>query len=409
MFSFQLRLPGDSPLVTKVHADLSEADSVVICSPWIGEPNLCAALVSLSNDDIPVTVYTQLSNPGSDPNCLTQLLEGGVTVRVWGTNLAETFHPKVYFLTGEDGGIAWIGSANMTRNGMHRNIESMIRLQLEDDEVHRWTQEMERLDPYCDDLTEGMIDTYRAAMRHIADAEALMEESTSVAGFRSIAPVAVDPIAPGDSPLMRWAWNDYYMAIISDEDRKAQAEGIIDTIGTIRGVLRTRPPWTQDNLDVIFGVHDGFLGDLSRNLKPDEDHWKFPRVQEALHEICIAPMFWGSRPQDAMDGFLALTARPKIGCSTASKFGAILAPDSLCVVNKKSKERAGILAGRGDVDASSEAFAGYRSFHERIWTTPWYTSKEPSDPQERRFWCHRVAILDVFLADFMDAPEIDHP
>jgi hypothetical protein len=58
----------------------------------------------------------------TDPDALTRLKDDGVDVRLMVT-YSGVFHPKVFWLEGESTSLVWIGSNNLTRDGLVNNIE----------------------------------------------------------------------------------------------------------------------------------------------------------------------------------------------------------------------------------------------------------------------------------------------
>lgn len=398
----QLQWPGAKTcFATLLNKDFEDATKIWITSPWLSDQIFCKLLVAMvQQESTSVKILTQIKDGQSEPDCLQLLCQGGVELLVWGTNHPQFFHPKIYLFSYPDRWIAWIGSANLTSNGLRRNIESMVRLELNSDEFRQWEKSLESLERYCRPLTEELIEKYRDERKQLVEATELVDDIQSDSLIHHLAPVEVDAVSSTDSPLLRWTWSEFVRSINQDPKRKEQSIGIMNAIKDMRAVLLSSPPWSEDKVKRIFGLEGGYLGNLIKNYSSNIQLFSDVVFQRKIHAIAKAPAYWKNN-HDAFDGFIDLTKLHQFGCSTASKFAAVLAPGSITVINKKSRVRAGYLAHQSSLESSHNEYEGFRRFHELIWKTSWHQSQPPKDVFEHQIWEHRSALLDVFLADFM--------
>jgi hypothetical protein len=75
----------------------------------------------------------------TDPEALRQMVQDEILVRVM-TNYSGIFHPKVLWLSGARRNAIWIGSNNLTGDGLLQNIEfsTLIKSDQENPDLLRW-------------------------------------------------------------------------------------------------------------------------------------------------------------------------------------------------------------------------------------------------------------------------------
>ena len=81
----------------------------------------------------------------TDPRALEEIQQEGIEVRIM-LNYNGIFHPKVVWLAGRNKHIVWVGSNNLTRDGLLNNIEFALLIQSKQTpgKLQRWTQSLKK-------------------------------------------------------------------------------------------------------------------------------------------------------------------------------------------------------------------------------------------------------------------------
>ncbi|QJR14659.1 phospholipase D-like domain-containing protein [Usitatibacter palustris] len=108
--------------------------------------------------------YVGTDHAITDAEAMRAMVEDGVSVRVM-TNYTGVFHPKVVWLQGAKKNWVWIGSNNLTRDGLLNNVEfaALIKSSVVPRTLKRWAQEVhdgstEATDELLDDYENERID-----------------------------------------------------------------------------------------------------------------------------------------------------------------------------------------------------------------------------------------------------------
>jgi hypothetical protein len=114
--------------------------------------------------------YVGTDHALTDPDAIRQMREDGVTIRVM-TTYNGVFHPKVYWLSGPHNDLVWVGSNNLTRDGLLQNIEfsTLIKSQKENPDLRRW---FDRVDSASELMTDAHLSNYEAERRAFASKRA---------------------------------------------------------------------------------------------------------------------------------------------------------------------------------------------------------------------------------------------
>lgn len=96
----------------------------------------------------------------TDPIALEQIGKDGIDVRLM-IEYNGIFHPKVVWLQGSKRHIVWVGSNNLTRDGLLNNIEFalLVRAQKAPTALNRWAREIEKAGAI---LTPDLLKSYRS-------------------------------------------------------------------------------------------------------------------------------------------------------------------------------------------------------------------------------------------------------
>ncbi len=106
-----------------------------------------------------VFAYVGTDHAITDPEGLKAMADDGVTVRLM-SNYRGVFHPKVVWLDHSTRCRVWIGSNNLTRDGLINNIEFAAMIQSDDapQELRKWADEIHA---GSITLTEDNLSSYR--------------------------------------------------------------------------------------------------------------------------------------------------------------------------------------------------------------------------------------------------------
>ena len=106
-----------------------------------------------------VILYVGTDHALTDPTALDQISKEGVKVRLM-LRYNGVFHPKVMWLQGEERHIAWVGSNNMTRDGLQNNIEFGLLVESEGfpNELRRWAKAIRKAST---EMTPALLRSYQ--------------------------------------------------------------------------------------------------------------------------------------------------------------------------------------------------------------------------------------------------------
>ena len=123
-----------------------------------------------------VTLYVGTDHALTDPSALEQISEDGVSVRLL-VRYSGVFHPKVLWLRGKEKHIAWVGSNNLTRDGLQNNIEFALLVEAGTvpEELHRWAKLVRE---GSEKLTPALLRSYEKQRREFEAARAQAKLTT---------------------------------------------------------------------------------------------------------------------------------------------------------------------------------------------------------------------------------------
>ena len=107
-----------------------------------------------------VVAYIGTDHAITDPDCLKEMCKDGVAVHIM-KNYRGVFHPKVVWLNRPAQCQVWIGSNNLTRDGLLNNIEFAATIQSDSapQELQKWA---DGVDAGSIMLTEKNLESYRS-------------------------------------------------------------------------------------------------------------------------------------------------------------------------------------------------------------------------------------------------------
>jgi len=109
-------------------------------------------------------VYAGTDHALTDPDALRAMLSDGVEVRVMRT-YHGIYHPKLFWLLGDQTHRVWVGSNNITREGLLHNVEfaTLIKADQSSPELDRWFQEVHNASEPFDEQLVRSYETERRA------------------------------------------------------------------------------------------------------------------------------------------------------------------------------------------------------------------------------------------------------
>lgn len=112
----------------------------------------------------------------TDPSALKQISRDGVDVRVM-LKYHGVFHPKVVWLRGNRKHVVWVGSNNLTRDGLSNNVEfaMLVRAHKIPRSLSRWTRSIESSSAT---LTRDLLKSYESQRQKFEALRAQAETTT---------------------------------------------------------------------------------------------------------------------------------------------------------------------------------------------------------------------------------------
>ena len=112
----------------------------------------------------------------TDPSALSQISLDGVDVRLM-LEYHGIFHPKVVWLKGSKRHIVWVGSNNLTRDGLLNNVEFalLVRARKTPTALNRWANSIESAST---NLTPDLLESYESQRRNFENERAKAKSAT---------------------------------------------------------------------------------------------------------------------------------------------------------------------------------------------------------------------------------------
>lgn len=107
-----------------------------------------------------VLLFVGTDHAITDPSALEQIGKSGIDVRLM-IEYNGIFHPKVVWLQGSRRHLVWVGSNNLTRDGLLNNVEFalLVRAQKAPAALNRWAREIKKASAI---LTPDLLDSYKS-------------------------------------------------------------------------------------------------------------------------------------------------------------------------------------------------------------------------------------------------------
>ncbi len=365
--------------------------SVDIATAWVSDAPAVKLLLS-EGVKAAVRIVVGIGGYNTDPVALKRLgTHPNVTLKIYGKAEPPLFHPKLYLFRHAHWRRVLIGSMNLTNAGATANTESMLSF---DDKLRRADQEFERFwnAPSAVPFSQFDIADYEAKRRAVLAA-------VKEAGAADVldADVAESAESKIEMDALREDWNTYVSEL------KRNPDGLEDHLR----VLRVRQgfvsrDWsqdlTEDELAILYGKSPyyafGRLNPVKQaQFQGPEGRSRRRELGAALQSAATLQGFQGPLVAGLVRRLLAVHT---VGPALATRLLILARPDLFVVVNKKSFQG---LRERFDLFVSNENFdpAEYVKLLQKIHTTGWYQSTEPSETFEREIWQARAAMVDPLV------------
>jgi hypothetical protein len=116
--------------------------------------------------------YVGTDHAITDPDAIRQMQRDKIDIRVM-TTYSGIYHPKVFWLAGTRKDLVWVGSNNLTRDGLVQNIEfsTLIRSHQENPDLRNW---FEHVHAASEPFSESLLRNYEGERRLFAAQRAAM-------------------------------------------------------------------------------------------------------------------------------------------------------------------------------------------------------------------------------------------
>lgn len=145
-----------------------------------------------------ITLIVGTDHAITDPSALKWIHDDGIEVRLM-IDYQGVFHPKVLWLQGENNHIVWVGSNNLTRDGLLNNVEFaiLVKSKTVPKDLRQWTQSVESGSTL---LTQELLDSYES-QRNDFESQRARSKATTFTWRQKSEPkkgTKVTPVVAGD-------------------------------------------------------------------------------------------------------------------------------------------------------------------------------------------------------------------
>ena len=125
-----------------------------------------------------LTMYAGTDHGITDPDALSAMSSSGINVRVMRT-YSGVYHPKVIRLSGPKNDVIWVGSNNLTRDGLLNNIEFAVMIEgiAVPPSFLEWSK---KIHAGSTPITEAILDSYRQERTTFEKSRAATKSTTFI-------------------------------------------------------------------------------------------------------------------------------------------------------------------------------------------------------------------------------------
>ena len=313
----------------------------------------------------------------------------------------KLFHPKVYLFHHGDRVSVLVGSHNLTSHAMSKNIEASILLEGSStaDPLAQVMRFMEQTKKYSREIPEFLYG-YEALWNQKKEAREALS---------SYEPPAKPEVSAEVPPPDGLTWNQF---LNETRTRHPKAfEQRLQLLEKTRNLFENHANFAAiespaerkliagtmgKKTRIVNGVDTGVFGQMSGNGEFAKIVIQKPeRLSLALDKV---PGSGGVTRED-YSAYVKLFRKAFAGSSrgggvpTATRLLAMKRPDYFVCLDGKNKKS--ICAQLGIARSHVNLDTYWDMIIEPLMLTPWWTSAEPVDDQERRVWSGRMAMLDA--------------
>lgn len=379
-----------------------EYDSIDLAAAWCGDPKHALPYKQLERLGLAVRATIGVSFEQTHPEGIRWLMGIASDVRIFRSETAILFHPKIYLFRRERSFALFLGSSNLTYSGFYRNIEANVLIEGDvDNEDVRLVDLMRMLDVWRSDVnsfapTKKWLDGYAA--KFLASIDKARKNGIET-------PATDEDQIPTTNWLSQADWDVYFAQIHNGLRGTGRAASTY--LDLLESVQETLPlPWDAsifheiNNRRIIGGMEPfGWLGHVAssgafRKIMADTtDTATQSIIADAINQISDLqlPLNWNALelqlnrltalgPTMKVWSRLLCLVRPDVYCTVASPIVRVNMSETLSVAK-----------------ASFEKPAGYIRILKMVHGAPWFLSSRPSDLEQALIWDRRVAMMDAIF------------
>jgi hypothetical protein len=379
-----------------------EYESVDVAVAWCGNPKHTLPYKRLERFGSSLRATVGVSFEQTHPDGIQWLINIKSELRIFRNDKANLFHPKIYLFKKGKLFALFLGSSNLTYSGFHRNVEAnvliegkignenvgLVDLQLMLEKWRSDTCSFAPTDKWIANYTKAFFTTKRKAHGSGIKTPQTDEDDISTANWLSDAD-----------------WNIYQGEI---RDGLASTGRSVNTyLDLLNEFNATLPlPWDVkifdeiNNRRLIGGMEPyGWLGHVAaagnvRRIMTNPEHASTRKtISDVINKIgqLTVPIDWDEL-EIQLERLVALGHTMKVW----SRILCLVKPDIYCTV-ASPPVRLNLSKALGVSQKSIETPSGYISILKMIHSSPWYNSNRPRDPEQRKLWDHRVALMDAIF------------
>lgn len=401
-------MPLVEDITKQFEKNLESSTHIYIAAAWVTSGSAMDQLEEAVKEyDISLRIIVGTHGNATEPEALERLNDIGELRLV--PNGGPLFHPKMYIFKGKTESKAWVGSANFTRAGFERNVETVFETK-QCKSVLKWFQNQWRK---CGALPVNAIEEYRKRRSCKPPTQPLrsiigesMRDRIEYLDQAQDWPGYVDALTQCNN-WWKDSWIDY-----PSKDKPFTVYG--NTCSWTHTIEQVMPIVNMENWDelgkptarkLLGTYHDdylisGLLGTMRGNgkamkkfLYDNKDNIEIRRdIQESVRSVITAHDV--QFPYVAVQAIKEISEHPNISIGIATRFLSLARPDMIVSMNGGSKDRLKKLFP--DVKKIDKP-DGYGQLLDQLYHEPWFRTAEPSNEFEKKLWSMRAALIDCFV------------
>jgi hypothetical protein len=388
------KLLSEANLALRLNELIESSSSIDIATAWISLWDGTQTLLEAARKKkVTLRILVGIGGYLTDPQHLKAIAENA-ELRIYGKPTGKLFHPKLFLFKGTKQSICWVGSANFTHHGFHKNTEVIAEFpdieEVGKGEFERlWNSDEAR--PFALFDLDGYADKRTALLKSVPE---------SISAALNLPVNTIEPNENLDFLMGDWAgFADRLRQIKPDIGKGFDLEEWLYVLENRNGFVQRN--WEDDltpiDLKMMYGMNPfAPFGRLDARNKGKfigaEGKQRRREIGRALRDIASMKLFQAPLVQGAYENLRSVDG---CGHALATRLLTLARPDWFVVVNKKSIEG---LSRKLDVPLKLSLTAKiYAELLEKIQRSPWCNSPEPNDSEERRWWKYRTALIDPLV------------